>query len=52
MNGFKWLKEENAENGDDLPEPEDLAVEAIGDLKGAKKELEAVVELLEGAAKR
>ena len=39
-------------SGDELPEPDELATEAIGDLKGAIKELEAVLEFLENAAKR
>jgi type I restriction enzyme M protein len=50
LDGFKWLKEENAENGDELPEPDELATEAIADLTAAVKELEQVVALLEQEA--
>jgi len=50
LDGFKWLKEENAENGDELPEPDELATEAITDLTAAVKELELVVALLEQEA--
>ena len=37
----------NAEDADELPEPEELAADAIVELTGAVKELEAVVALLE-----
>jgi type I restriction enzyme M protein len=46
LDGFKWLKEESAEDSDELPEPEELAAEAIADLNGAVKDLEEVVALL------
>src|SRR5262249_18225834 len=50
LDGFKWLKEESAENGDEMPEPDELATDAITDLTAAMKELEQVVALLEQEA--
>jgi type I restriction enzyme M protein len=46
LDGFKWLKEESAENGDELPEPEELAAEALAELKDVFGELEQVLKLL------
>jgi hypothetical protein len=46
FDGFKWLKEERADNGDELPDPEDLAAEAMADLKDVFGELEQVLKLL------
>jgi type I restriction enzyme M protein len=46
LDGFKWLKEESAENGDELPEPEDLAAEVVTELKAVVADLEQVVKLL------
>ncbi len=46
LDSFKWLKEESLEDADDLPEPEELAAEAVGDLEGAVKELNEVLSLL------
>jgi len=51
---FKWIKDENLEDSDELPEPEELATDAIAELEGAVEELNAVLALLEngnGAAK-
>jgi type I restriction enzyme M protein len=50
LDGFKWLKEESAENGDELPDPEDLAAEAIADLTAAAGELGQALKLLEQEA--
>ncbi|HSG38817.1 MAG TPA: class I SAM-dependent DNA methyltransferase [Thermoanaerobaculia bacterium] len=44
IDGLKWLKEESRD--DDLPEPEELAEDAIRELEGAVDELTAVLELL------
>lgn len=44
IDGLKWLKEEALE--DDLPEPEELAAEAITELESAVQDLAAVIELL------
>lgn len=47
FDGLKWLKEESLEDADDLPEPEELAAEAVGELEGAVKELNAIIGMLE-----
>jgi type I restriction enzyme M protein len=44
IDGLKWLKEESRD--DDLPEPEELAEDAINELERAVDELTAVLELL------
>jgi type I restriction enzyme M protein len=46
LDSFKWLKEESLEDADDLPEPEELAAEAVTELEGAVKELNRVLVLL------
>jgi type I restriction enzyme M protein len=46
LDGFKWLKEDSLEDADDLPDPDELAGEAIGELQGAVEELKQVLELL------
>jgi type I restriction enzyme M protein len=48
---FKWLKEESVEDADNLPEPEELATDAIAELEGAVEELTAVLTLLENGGK-
>jgi type I restriction enzyme M protein len=47
LDGFKWLKEESLEDADELPEPEELATDAIEELRGAVDELNGVLALLE-----
>jgi len=49
LDGFKWLKEESLEDSDDLPEPEELAGDAIEELDAAVGELKAVLALLENS---
>jgi type I restriction enzyme M protein len=44
IDGLKWLKEESLDN--ELPEPEDLAAEAIAELESAVADLASVIELL------
>ena len=46
-----WLKEESLENSDDLPEPEDLAAEAVEHLKNALEELNNLMTQLEPIGK-
>ena len=41
------LKEESLEDADDLPEPEELATDAISELEAAVVELNQVLALLE-----
>ena len=48
---FKWLKAEFVEDADDLPEPEELATDAIAELEGAAEELTAVLTLVENGGK-
>jgi type I restriction enzyme M protein len=48
LDGFKWLKEDSLEDADDLPEPEELATEAIAELEAAVTDLNRVLALLEG----
>jgi type I restriction enzyme M protein len=47
LDGFKWLRDESLEDADDLPEPEELVTDAIGELTEAVGELNAVLTLLE-----
>lgn len=47
LDGFKWLKDDSLEDAADLPEPEELATDAIGELEEAVGELNAVLTLLE-----
>ena len=47
LDGFKWLKDEDLENNDELPEPEDLATDAIAELRAAVEDLSAVLVALE-----
>ncbi len=47
LDGFKWLREESFDDTDELPEPEELAIDAIAELEGAVEELNAVLAFLE-----
>ena len=42
-----WLKDDSLEDSDELPEPQDLASEAITELEAAVDDLRDIVELLE-----
>jgi type I restriction enzyme M protein len=46
LDGFKWLKEESLDDGDDLPEPEELITEALEELEGAVAGLGRVLTML------
>lgn len=46
LDGFKWLKEDSLEDSDDLPEPEELATDAIEELRAAVDDLNAVLAAL------
>ncbi|HEY0513431.1 MAG TPA: class I SAM-dependent DNA methyltransferase [Thermoanaerobaculia bacterium] len=48
IDGLKWLREESLE--DDLPEPEELASDAIAELESAMQDLASVIELLTSEA--
>jgi type I restriction enzyme M protein len=47
LDSFKWLKEDSLEDADDLPEPEELATDAIAELDAAVAELNEILKLLE-----
>jgi len=47
IDSLKWLKDESLGNSDELPEPEELAADAIAELEGAVEELNAILLLLE-----
>lgn len=47
LDGLKWLKDDTIDDADDLPEPEELVADAIGQLEGAVAEMNAVLKLLE-----
>jgi type I restriction enzyme M protein len=47
LDSFKWLREESLEDADDLPEPEELATDAIAELEGAVEELNEILKQLE-----
>jgi len=47
IDSLKWLKDDSLDDADSLPEPEELAVEAIEELRAAVDELQKVVVLLE-----
>ncbi|KYF79665.1 restriction endonuclease subunit S [Sorangium cellulosum] len=51
LDGFKWLKEESLDDAGELPEPEELAADAIQELEEAGIALNRVLALLEGGAK-
>ena len=44
LDGFKWLKEESLDDRDDLPEPEELAAEAISGLEAGYREVDEVLQ--------
>jgi type I restriction enzyme M protein len=46
LDGLKWLKADSREDTDDLPEPEDLATEAVAELEAAVGELQKVLAML------
>jgi type I restriction enzyme M protein len=47
IDSLKWLKDDSLEDGYSLPEPEELATDAISELKLAVAELEHVLTVLE-----
>ncbi|WNG56300.1 N-6 DNA methylase [Archangium gephyra] len=47
LDGFKWLKEESLDDVEELPEPEELAIDAIAELETAVAELNEVLRMLE-----
>jgi len=49
IDSLKWLKDESLNDMDELPEPEELATEAIAELQNAVEELNTVLSLLENS---
>lgn len=47
LDSFKWIKDDSLDDADSLPEPEELATDAIAELEGAIAELNEVLRLLE-----
>jgi type I restriction enzyme M protein len=47
IDGLKWLRDDSLD-GDELPEPEELAADAIAELEGAVEELASIIDLLAG----
>lgn len=42
-----WLKDESLEEANDLPDPQDLAAEAITELEAVVGDLREIIELVE-----
>jgi type I restriction enzyme M protein len=51
LDGFMWLKEDSLDDADDLPEPEELATDALAELHGAVEELDQVLAMLENGVR-
>ena len=47
LDGFKWLKDEDLVDSEDMPGPEELATDAIEELRAAVEDLSAVLVALE-----
>ena len=47
IDSLKWLKDESLDDADNLPEPEELATEAIEELRLAVDSLNKIVTMLE-----
>jgi type I restriction enzyme M protein len=47
IDGLKWLKDESLDDADDLPDPEELATDAISQLEAAVEGLNAILKALE-----
>jgi type I restriction enzyme M protein len=50
IDGLKWLRDESLDDMDDLPEPDELATDAIAELEAAVEELNAVLAALENSS--
>ena len=49
IDSFKWMHDDEADDLSDLPEPEELATDALGELAAATEELNQILGLLETA---
>ena len=50
IDSLKWLKDESLDDLGELPEPEELATDAIAELEAAVEELNSVISLLENSS--
>ena len=50
IDSLRWLKDDTLDDPDELPEPEELATDAIGELEAAVAELNSILALLEPAS--
>jgi type I restriction enzyme M protein len=48
IDGLRWLRDESLDDADELPEPEELATDAIAELESAMEELNLILSMLEG----
>jgi type I restriction enzyme M protein len=49
IDSLKWLKDESFGDSDELPEPEELATDAIAELEGAIEDLNSIIRSLENS---
>ena len=47
IDSLKWLKDESLDDTNELPDPEELATDAIAELEGAVEELNTILMILE-----
>ena len=47
IDSLKWLKDESLDDGEGLPEPEELAADAVTELEAAVEGLSKIIEFLE-----
>ena len=47
IDGLKWLRDESLGDGGELPEPEELAADAIAELESAVEDLSVIIGMLE-----
>ena len=47
IDSLKWLKDESLDDAGDLPEPDELATDAIAELESAMEELKSIIDFLE-----
>jgi type I restriction enzyme M protein len=47
LDGFRWLRDDTLDDPDELPEPEELATDAIAELEATVEELNAILALLD-----
>lgn len=50
FDSFKWISDDSVESAEELPEPEELAQDALADLMAATEELDLILKELEAAS--